>query len=80
MSNNVKIELNSQGVAELLKSPEMRGIIQELSDDCLARCGAGYKADVRTGSKRVFGTVITDSTDARIDNSKNNTLLKSMKG
>lgn len=78
--SSVKIELNSEGVRQLLKSPEMMAICQELADDVAVRCGDGYVTSAHTGVNRVNVSVYTESKDAMKDNAKNNTVLKALGG
>ncbi len=75
-----RIELNSEGVQELLKSPEMAAICQNLANDIAARAGTGYQVTVYTGKTRVNASVKAVTEEAWKDNLKNNTLLKAVGG
>ena len=79
MSKNVRIELNSSGIRELLKSQEMKAICEEHAEAIRARCGDGYESDSYTGRKRAHATVWTSSTKAKRDNAENNTILKALR-
>lgn len=78
MSKTVKIELNSDGVRALLRSPEMQQVLQDRANDIKGRCGDGYDAYV--AQTRAVARVETTSIEAYRDNSINNTLLKSLSG
>ena len=76
-----KLELNSDGVKQLLKSQEMRAIIErETSRVEMNAAGSsdGYVGDVRAGQNRLIGMVKVKSKEAYHDNLENNTLIKSL--
>lgn len=77
---NVKIELNSTGVKELLKSSAMKSICEEQASAILQRVGSGYSMDSQVGKNRVNAMVKAESFEAMHDNLKNNTLLKAVRG
>ena len=76
---NVRVELNSEGVRALLKSPEMAAICKEQAEAIAGRAGSGYHVTTYTGATRVNASVITETAEAARDNMKNNTLLKAVK-
>lgn len=76
----IKIELNSEGIKSLLCSEEMSAICQEEAAKIQAKCGYGYEKGAFMGTDRVKATVYADSMLARIDNSRNNTILKAVRG
>lgn len=78
--SDVKIELNSAGIRELLKSAEIASVCEEEAHKVASRCGAGYKVDTYTGKTRVNAMVSADTKEAYRDNLKNNTLLKALGG
>lgn len=73
-----RVELNSEGVRELLRSPEMAGTCRELAGGIAARAGDGYGVSVYTGRNRVNASVYATTEKAAADNLKNNTLLKAV--
>lgn len=75
---SVKIELNSAGIAELLKSQEMADIVSEVSMQVASSCGVGYAADIKQMPGRVISSVYTEDEAAYKDNLENNTLLKAV--
>ncbi len=79
MSKKVTLKLNSKGIQEMLKSPEMQTLLNERATAIANRAGDGYEVSVHVGKTRANASVYT--TDAKVmrDNLKNNTLLKAVK-
>ena len=75
---NVLVELNPDGVRQLLRSPEMMSICSAQAQAIAARAGAGYEVSTYTGRNRVNASVHAATRKARRDNVKNNTLLKAL--
>lgn len=75
--SNTKIEILPN---TFLKSEEVGSYIKNLAKDIASRCGEGYSSDVVMMPTRYIASVYTDSYDAIVDNKKNNTILKSLKG
>lgn len=76
--NNFKFKLNSSGVQELLKSPEMQSILASYANQVAAKAGDGYEARYHVGKKRAYANVYAETAEAKRDNLDNNTLLKSL--
>lgn len=78
----MKFEPNKAGVRELLKSPEMRSILEEYGNEAVSRLGSGYEAiPGDTGSSvRAKCKVQATTYATRRDNLKNNTILKAVGG
>lgn len=68
--SKVTIELNSDGVRELLKSQEMLDICVELAQDIASNYGGESNISTHVGPNRVNASVEVDS--------DNNDLLKAM--
>jgi len=84
VSGKIRVELNSDGVRELLRSPEMNGICTELAQGIAQRANGmgadgGYSVSSYTGTNRVNASVYCATREALRDNLKNNTLLKAVK-
>lgn len=79
MSGKIRVELNSDGVRELLRSGEMMAACRDQAQSIANRAGAGYSVSTYTGTTRVNASVMTDTTEAIRDNLKNNTLLKAVR-
>lgn len=75
----LKIELNSAGVRELLRSQGMMDICAGLAQGVQARLGKGYIVSRRTGKNRVNASIKAATRKAKTDNMKNNTILKALK-
>ena len=78
--SKVKVVLNRKGVSELLKSQEAMNVCREYAEKIRDRAGAGYEISTYVGKTRVNAMVYADTYEARLDNYKNNTLLKARGG
>ncbi|TXW87765.1 hypothetical protein D4M61_30190, partial [Klebsiella pneumoniae] len=72
----MKFKLNRSGVAALMKSNQMQGVLEEKATGVRNRAGEGYKQDIYVGKTRANAMVYADTYQAKKDNMKNNTLLK----
>lgn len=70
MSKRVKVELNSSGVRQLLKSPEMQKVLEEHAGKMAGKTGGSV--EVYTAQTRVVAEVSGDD--------GNNSALKAMGG
>lgn len=77
--NKVRIKLHSTGVRALLKGAEMQNILKEQAAAVAARCGDGYEYRTDVAQKRAVADIYPATPDARRDNSRHNTLEKSLK-
>ena len=77
MSNFV-FKLDRAGVAELMKSQEMQGVLKDHATTIKNRAGEGYEQDIYVGKNRANAMVKAETFKAKKDNSKNNTLLKAV--
>lgn len=78
----VVVRLNSKGVQEMLKSPEVADMCMQRAASALYRCGGrenGYEMDSRNYPERSGAIVKAVSYKARKDNADNNTLLKAVR-
>ncbi len=75
-----KFQLNRSGVRELLRSDELMAECSNHAKRIQSRCGDGYEMTTHVGKNRVNASVHAKTIKARKDNSKNNTLLKAMRG
>lgn len=73
----IKIKLNSKGIRELLKSPEIMSACQSVAQAAASRAGSGYSISVHpNGKTRGNVSVFAETDEAKKDNLSNNTLLK----
>ena len=76
--DKVKIEPNSSGIRQLLKSEEMGQMLKQQAEQVRARCGSGYSTDLYQASSRVIAGVFAETAEAAKQNSRENTLLKAL--
>lgn len=76
--DKVKIELNSSGIRQLLKSEEVGQMLKQQAEQVRARCGSGYSTDLYQASSRVIAGVFAETAEAAKQNSRENTLLKAL--
>ena len=77
--SKTKFELDRKGVADLMKSGDMQKVLKGYATGIRNRSGAGYEQDIHVGKNRANARVWADTSQAKKDNSDNNTLLKSVK-
>ena len=80
MSKQVKVELNSAGIQELLKSSEIQSTCMEQAKAVARRAGDGFAVDSYVGKTRVNAMVFADTAEANKRNLRENTLLKALGG
>lgn len=73
--SNVRIELNSEGVREILRSPEMLAICEELAEGIKDRYGDNAEVTSYTGINRVNASIVAPKDSAL----ENNSLLKAVR-
>lgn len=78
--SKVKFELNTKGVGQLLKSDEMKAVLESAANTVASRAGGGYEVKTIKAQTRVIATVAAADKETRRDNLKNNTLLKALGG
>lgn len=77
---NIHIELNSDGIVELLKSDEIMAVLKEQGEAMLSRLGDGYAMnEYNKGKSRANVSVYAETQEAYKDNMNNNTLLKAVR-
>lgn len=77
---NIKFELNREGVRELLRSQAMMDVCEGYAKKALGRLGGGYEVTTLVGKNRVNAEVAATTFAARVENSKNNSILKAIRG
>lgn len=77
---SVRVELNREGVRELLRSQEMMNICSEYANNALNKLGDGYEVTTHTGSNRVNAEVAAVTYAAKSENLKNNSIVKAVFG
>lgn len=74
--SKIEIELNEDGIREMLRSEEISSVCKELADAAAARAGEGYVVEQRRYPERTGYAISPETKEARLDNLKHNTLLK----
>lgn len=75
----VRVELNREGVRELLKSKEVEKMCMDYAESAVTRLGDGYEADTRHYPERTASIVVAKTYQAQKDNMKNNSILKALR-
>ena len=75
-------ELNSEGVAELMRSEEMQKVLTEYGQAALGRAdpSKGYEGELKVYKRRAAYNLKAETQQAKRDNAKHNTLLKALGG
>ncbi len=76
--SKVRIELNSAGIREMLRSAEMQALMGEKAAEVAGRAGDGYASDTYLTGGRAVASAFAESSEAIRDNLDNNTLLRSL--
>lgn len=71
-------ELHSRSVRELLMSEQVRRGVQSVCERVAAAAGPGMLATTIVGKNRVHGSVITDTTEARLNERKYRSLTRAI--
>ena len=77
--SKMQFKLNRKGVSELMKSAEMQEVLKGYATGIKNRCGDGYEQDMHVGKNRANAMVSAVAYQARVDNMKNNTILKAVR-
>lgn len=76
--SKVVIELNSDGIRELLKDDGIAEICRQQAEEVASKAGEGYGVESRSYAERSGYAVVAQTKEAYKDNLKNNTLLKAL--
>ena len=75
--SKIRVELNSAGVREMLKSAGAAAECMSYAQRIALSCGEGYAA-TKAYPERTGAIVYAESSEANRDNIKNNTLLRNL--
>ncbi len=79
--SKVEMQLNSRGIVELMKSPEIVKILQENADSIVQRCPNGvYETSQFIGRSRANVSIATRDKETYFRNLNDNELLKALGG
>lgn len=76
--SNIKIELNSAGVRDLLRSGEITAVLSSEASSRASALGSGYSVNTYTGRNRANAEIVAETEEAIRDNLENNTLLRAI--
>lgn len=77
--SKVEIQLNSKGVTELMKSPEIISALQKEADSVVEKCSKGsYETSKYIGENRANVSIFTCDAKTYYRNLKENELLKAL--
>lgn len=81
MAKKVRIEMNSKGIQELLKSDEVTDFLEGEAKSLASKAGPGYAATAGSeGKTRTRAFVHTTDWASFNDNARNATLLRALGG
>lgn len=80
MSKTWKFKHDWKGYQALMKSADVKAMLQPYADKQKSNLGSGYEAVAEKGQTRWGINVWAKSKKAKSDNLKNNTMLKSLGG
>lgn len=78
MAKKYDFKLHSESVRKLLMSEQVRRGVQSVCDRIAAAAGPGMLATTIVGKNRVHGSVITDTTEARLNERKYRSLTRAI--
>lgn len=73
-----RLELNSEGIQALLKSPEVQADLMRRARVIAAAAGPGHRVELDINPKRARAVVITDTLEARLSEAKYRTLTRAV--
>lgn len=76
--SKVKVELNRAGVRELLRSGEIMAVLSAEANSRASSLGPGYGVNTYVGKNRCNAEISAETAEARRENLKNNTLLRTI--
>lgn len=75
---DIKIELNHEGIKEMLRSEEAMAICEELANEARSNLGEGYIVTTHVGGARANASIFAESFRAKYENLKKNSILKAL--
>lgn len=78
MSKLIKLELDSRGIRNLLRSQEAEAICSEYADRAINTLGEGYESSTYVGKGRVNVSVAAVTHKAIAENNKDNRVIKAV--
>lgn len=75
----IKVKLNEKEVGKLLKSEAVKNELKKHADETVQALGSGYEASTYIGKTRANASIAAVTYKAKLENSKNNTILKALR-
>ena len=76
---NVIITLNSAGIEEMLKGPDVQSMLKEYANRVASQAGTGFGNKVEVRETRAVATVFPETDEAAHESFANNVLLKALR-
>ena len=80
MSKSIYVKLNRAGVAELMKSEDMKKVLREIASSKAQQAGPGFDSSVHLADSRAIANIYPTDAESAHENYENNTLLKVIGG
>lgn len=74
----VRVVLNRNGVANLMKSAEMQSVLNGLASQKATQCGDGFGSNVKVGQRRSYANIFAETYEAARKNEDTNILVKAV--
>lgn len=74
--NKIRLELNYTGIGQLLKSGEMKAVVESAASQKASMAGNDYTSEAHLSTQRWHANVYPIGLDGWRDQLENNTLLK----
>lgn len=78
MASKIRVDINSAGIQDLLKSSPVRAFLLAKAQRIAAAAGPGMTASSRVGKTRARASVITDTYKARHAEATNRSLTRAI--
>lgn len=75
-----RFQPNRKGIEAFLKSAEMQTYLGEISKNVANRAGPGFGAQVNVGKDRARGTVMAETTEAKLSQARNHDIERAIGG
>ena len=73
-----ELKLNSTGIRQILKSPEMQRLVNDRASKVARASGEGYSTKEKPSPTRARALIFPETYEAKRDNSKRGTMLRNL--
>lgn len=74
----MRIELNSKGLRQLLRSPEVLADVEQRAQRIAAAAGEGFEASAKLGPNRARASVVTATAEAMLAEAEDRALTRAL--